>query len=221
MNQYIAIIPARNNSKRIKNKNIKKLKGKLLINYTIEAAKKLKKISKIIITTDIKRIIKKNKNDKMIYIKRPKRLTRDTSTTESAIIHSLDYIKKKKNIIPKNIILLQPTSPLRDNSDIKKSIKIFEKGKYDSLFSAYEEKILIWKKEKKKFKPVNYNIKFRKREQDSKKLIVENGAIFIFNYKKFLKHKVRLFERIGCFLMSKKKSLEIDDKYDLEIGNKI
>ena len=108
MNQYIAIIPARNNSKRIKNKNIKKLKGKLLINYTIEAAKKLKKISKIIITTDIKRIIKKNKNDKMIYIKRPKRLTRDTSTTESAIIHSLDYIKKKKNIIPKNIILLQP-----------------------------------------------------------------------------------------------------------------
>lgn len=221
MNHYIAIIPARNNSKRIKHKNIQKLKGKMLINYTIEAAKKLKEISKIVITTDIQQIIKKNSDSKIIYIKRPKRLARDTSSTESAIFHSLDYLKKKKKIIPKNIILLQPTSPLRDKADIFKSIKKYEKGKYDSLFSAYEEKILIWKKENNKFKPINYNIRFRKREQESKKLIIENGAIFIFNHKKFLKHKVRLFDKIGCFLMTKKKSLEIDDKYDLEIGNKI
>ena len=48
--------------------------------------------------------------------------------------------------------------------------------------------------------------------------IVENGAIFIFNYKKFLTSKVRLFGNIGCFLMSNRNSVEIDTDFDLSIA---
>ena len=96
-----------------------------------------------------------------------------------------------------------------------------KKKKLDSLFSAFKNKFLVWKNDKKKLKPINYKIKNRQRRQDSKSLIVENGAIFIFKYQKFLKKKVRLFGKIGCFIMSKKNSLEIDDDFDLEIARKL
>ena len=76
-------------------------------------------------------------------------------------------------------------------------------------------------KRKKKLKPINYNIKNRQRRQDSKSLIVENGAIFIFKYQKFLKSRVRLFGKIGYSIMSKKNSIEIDDNFDLRIARKL
>ena len=219
MENYIAIIPARKGSKTIKKKNLVKIKGKKLIDYTIDAAKKTKQISKIIISTDINSLLKKN-TKREIYIKRPKIIANDTASTEGVIFHVLKYLKDK-NIKELNLILLQPTSPFRNNFDIENSIKLFEKKKLDSLFSAFKNKFLVWKNDKKKLKPINYKIKNRQRRQDSKSLIVENGAIFIFKYQKFLKKKVRLFGKIGCFIMSKKNSLEIDDDFDLEIARKL
>ena len=219
MNKYIAIIPARKGSKGIKNKNLAVIKGKRMIDYTIEAARKTREITKVAVTTDIDKIIKPD-TKKIVYIRRPKKIASDTATTESAIIHSLNYLNKK-NILTKNVVLLQPTSPFRDSSEISKSIKLFEKKKYNSLFSGYEDKILLWKKNKKNIEPINYKIQKRKRKQDSSALIIENGAIFIFNYKMYLKKKVRLFGKIGCYIMSKKKSVEIDNKFDLILAKKI
>tara|TARA_B100000242_G_scaffold268531_1_gene218697 strand:- start:163 stop:822 length:660 start_codon:yes stop_codon:yes gene_type:complete len=219
MENYVAIIPARKGSKSIKNKNLVKIKGKRLIDYTINAARKTKKISKIIVSSDIKSLLKKNTN-REIYIERPKVLSGDKASTESVIFHIIKFLKKK-NIKPLNLILLQPTSPFRNSIDIKESIKIFEKNNLDSLFSAFKNKILVWKSEKKKLKPINYNIKNRQRRQDSKSLIVENGAIFIFKYQKFLKSRVRLFGKIGYSIMSKKNSIEIDDNFDLRIARKL
>ena len=60
MENYVAIIPARKGSKSIKNKNLVKIKGKRLIDYTIDAAKKTKQISKIVISSDIRNLLKKN-----------------------------------------------------------------------------------------------------------------------------------------------------------------
>ena len=57
MIKYLAIIPARKNSKRLKNKNILKIKNKILFDYTFDAAKKTKKLTKIVTTTDIKKLI--------------------------------------------------------------------------------------------------------------------------------------------------------------------
>jgi CMP-N,N'-diacetyllegionaminic acid synthase len=219
MEKYVAIIPAREGSKTIKNKNLVNIKKKRIIDYTIQAAKKTKEISKIVITTDIKSLIK-NDTDREIFIRRPKKLAGDFASTESALFHSLNYLKKKK-IFSKNLILLQPTSPFRTHLDISKSIRMFERNKLDTLFSGFEEKFLMWKLKKNKYLPLNYNLKNRKRKQDSEAIIIENGAIFIFDCKKFLKVRSRLFGKIGCYIMSKRNSLEIDELYDLNIARKI
>lgn len=220
MIKYLAIIPARQNSKRIKRKNLVKIKNKKMFYYTLDAAKKTKEIKKIVTTTDIKELLKKN-TKRLIHIKRPKQLTKDHCSTESAIFHVIKYIKHMMKLEIENIIILQPTSPFRNSKDIKAAIRFFEKGKYDSLFSAFEDKMSIWKYKNKNYNPITYNLKKRKREQDSKSLIIENGAIYIFSIKKFLLHKVRLFGKIGCFLMNKKSSIEIDDDFDLHLAKNI
>ena len=52
-------------------------------------------------------------------------------------------------------------------------------------------------------------------------MIIENGAIFIFNYKKFFHYKNRLFGNKDFYIMTRKNSIEIDDDFDLEIANSV
>ena len=214
-NNYICFIPARAGSKRIKNKNIVKINKKKLFDYTLEQALKVKKINKILISTNIKNLTK-IKDNKIITIKRPNYLCDDKSSTESAILHSIKSLNflKKKNIV---IVLLQPTSPLRDKFDIENSIKEFEKKNFDSLFSAYYEKLFLWRQTNGSLKSFTYNYKRRERSQVIKPFLVENGAIFLFKLNGFLKFKNRLFGRIGFSIMTKKNSIEIDYPEDIKI----
>ena len=215
--KYIAIIPARAGSKRIKNKNIIKLNNKKLIDYTIDAAVKCKKIYKIIVSTNIKELLKRKSTKKIIYLKRSESLSKDNTTTEKVIF---DVVKKKLKFFSKsNIIILQATSPLRNSLDIHGSIKKFEEGNYDSLFSAHTEKFYIWRYFGKRIKLISYKPKRRKRSQFLKENFFENGAIYILKTKNFLKEKCRLSNKIGIYIMPKLRSLEIDEKSDLDLIN--
>ena len=217
--KFIVIIPARKGSKRIKNKNLLKIKNKPLFNYTLEAAISCKKISKIIVTTNIKKLLKKNTN-KIFYVKRPEYLCKDNCSTESAMTHAMDTLKILFKDKSSNVVLLQPTSPLRNSRDISNAITNYKKNKYDSLFSAYEKKFSIWEKKKKKFYRINYSSKKRKRGQNMKNVLVENGAIYIFNALDYKIYNNRLFKKIGVHLMSKKNSVEIDEIQDLKLARK-
>ena len=66
INQFLSVILARKNSKRIKNKNLKKVNGKSLIENTILFAKKYEKISTILISSDSDKIYKIAKKFKSI-----------------------------------------------------------------------------------------------------------------------------------------------------------
>jgi len=220
--KYLAIIPARSGSKRLKNKNIRKIKEKPLLDLTINSAINCKEIKVILLTTDIKNYLKK-KFKKVYMINRPRQLASDSSSTETAILHAIQAFKKENKVEIKNIILLQPTSPLRSSNDIKRAIKTFEVQKYDSLLSAYKQKLCLWQKSRKTYYAKNYNINKYKTigGQFQTEEIIENGAIYIFNYNFFLKYKLRLFKKIGVSFMSKKNSIEIDTLEDLKLAKSL
>lgn len=220
--KYLAIIPARSGSKRLKNKNIRKIKEKPLLDLTINSAINCKEIKVILLTTDIKNYLQK-KFKKVHVINRPKHLASDKSSTEIAMLHAIQEFKKEKNIEIKNIILLQPTSPLRNSNDIKKAIKTFELQKFDSLLSAYKQKLCLWGKKGKTYNAKNYNINKYKTigGQFQTEEIIENGAIYIFNCKLFLKYKLRLFKKKGISFMSKRNSIEIDTLEDLKLARSL
>jgi N-acylneuraminate cytidylyltransferase len=221
-NNFYIIIPARKNSKRIPNKNLIKILNSRLIEYTIHHAKLSKKKTNIFISSDDLRIKKLSDKYKVNFTLRSKKNSQDKSTTESAILETINQ-NKKKIIFNKNshIVVLQCTSPIRSRKDIDKAIKHYIKNKLDSLFSGCENKNLFWGQSNKKLQPINYNMFKRKREQSMQKQFIENGSIYIFNLLKFLKYKNRLFGKIGIFLMNKITSIQIDDKEDVIICRKL
>ena len=131
----ICIIPARAGSKRIKNKNIKDFFGKPIIYWTIKAAIKSKCFSKVIVSTDSKKILD-------ISIKfgaarnelRPKQLCRDRSLMDDAIKYEILKENKKKNV--DNVCCLVATSPLISPIDIRKAFTALKESNADYVFSA-------------------------------------------------------------------------------------
>ena len=130
------------------------------------------------------------------------------------LLHAIKELKDK----PDYIVLLQPTSPLRNSKDIDESIKKIIKEKSDSLLSAFENEYFFWSKDGK---PLNYSISKRPRRQDRIKEYVENGAIYITKYKTLLKNKNRLGGKISLYVMDKYRSIEIDEPKDFDLAENI
>ena len=219
--KIIAVIPARAGSRGIPCKNIVNLAGKALVAYTIEAAKQSKIFDKIVVSTDSERIESISVKYGAQVVKRPKRLARDRAPTEPAMLHVLEKLKKKDDYEPDIVFLLQPTSPLRADENIKAAYKKFVKEKLDSLLSVARNTTFIWKEEKNRFKPLNYNHLHRPRRQEIKGQFRENGAIYITKYKILMKYRNRLGGRIGYYVMSDEGSFEIDSALDLLIAEHI
>jgi len=218
MTKYI-IIPARGGSKTIPNKNLSIFADKPLIHWSIIQSQKLG--NNIFVTSDSSNIKKISVGLGVNFIKRPDKLSGDKASSESAIMHALNFIKKDvgekfgKNDI---CIFLQPTSPLRKKNDIEFAIDYFYKNKLDSLFSGnLAEDTHIWKENKNTLKSITFDNKNRKMRQEIKNMYLENGSFYIFNINKFLdlKQKTRLFGKIGIYLLEDWQKHEIDTIEDL------
>ena len=97
--KIIAIIPAREGSKGIKNKNIKKLNGVPLISYSISSAKKSKLIDKVFVSTDGKQISRISKIYGAEVIIRPKKISNNIIMPDAAVVHAINYISKIQNFL--------------------------------------------------------------------------------------------------------------------------
>jgi CMP-N-acetylneuraminic acid synthetase len=125
----VAILFGRKNSKSIKNKNILKIFSKPMFMYPIHAAKKVKEIDKIYVSSDSKKILSAAQKKKCIPIQRPKNLCNDKALLEDAIQHAVNYCQKQNNFKIKNFIILLCNSICVRSDDIKKGIKILKNNK--------------------------------------------------------------------------------------------
>ena len=217
--KIISIIPARGGWKGLPKKNILELAGKPLIAWTIESSLKSKYISKTIVSSDCDEILNISSKYGSEILKRPDELARDTTPTEPVVEHILQNIKDLGNY--SYLVLLQPTSPLRDEKDIDEAIsKLIQEKDATALISVKEidNKIL------KAFK-INNNgylegISNNKypfmRRQDLPKVFMPNGAIYIISINEFLKTKRLFSDNAISYLMNEEKSLDIDTIDDFE-----
>lgn len=214
---FLAIIPARSGSKRLKNKNLQKINNKPLIFYAIREALKSKFISDTIVLTDSKSIKKKSlKYGAKVPFLRPKKISLDNTTMQETIQYALDKLQIYKNKNYKYIVLLPVTSPLRITKDIDGCCKkILKNPKADSLVTTYEieeshhpSKIMFQKKNKYLKK-----IKF----DNSKSFFVRNGpAVLITKISKTKKYL--LGGNITNYVMPYERSVDINFKKDLEMA---
>ena len=219
--EILAIIPARGGSKGIPMKNIVKLNGKPLLQYSITSSLNSKLISRTIVSTDNQKIERMSRNLGAEVIKRPKILATNKIQMEPAIFHVLKKLKKNEGYKPEIIIVLPVTSPLRTNKHIDDALKLFLNNNYDSMFSGTISHHFFWKKRKQYVLPQNYNPKKRPNRQEMKDQFIENGAIYITKYNAFKKSHCRISGKIGLFEMTQKTSIDIDTKFDLFEANKL
>ena len=121
--KILAIIPARANSKRLKNKNILTINGKPMIDWTIEEVFESKLIYSIIISTDIKYLFRRQKYQSML-LKRPKELCRDDSPLDDALRHAVEKAEKRDNCKYDYVLMTHCNIPIRKEGEIDKLIKI-------------------------------------------------------------------------------------------------
>ncbi|EDA0873306.1 acylneuraminate cytidylyltransferase [Campylobacter jejuni] len=215
----LAIIPARAGSKGIKNKNLALLHDRPLLYYTINAAKNSKYVDKIVLSSDGDDILEYGQTQGVDVLKRPKELALDDTTSDKVVLHTLSFYKDYENIV-----LLQPTSPLRTNVHIDEAFLKFKNENSNALISVVEcdNKIL------KAFIDDNGNLKgicdnkypFMPR-QKLPKTYMSNGAIYIVKSNLFLNNPTFLQEKTSCYIMDEKASLDIDTTEDLKRVNNI
>lgn len=215
---FLAIIPARGGSKRLPRKNLLNLSGKPLIAWSIEAGLDSKYIDKVIVSSDDKEILNISKQFGAETIIRPDELANDTATTFDALKHTIENIKAYDYVV-----LLQPTSPLRNAQHIDEAIELLITKNADAIVSVCEmDHSPLWSNTL----PNDANMKgflrdevLNKRSQDLEKYYRINGAIYICKTQKLLQEKsFFLKDNIFAYKMDKKNSVDIDEEIDFKIA---
>lgn len=223
--RILAIIPARGGSKRLPRKNILPLAGKPLIAWTIEAAINSQMFSEVMVNTDDDEIAKVSSElgAKIPFI-RPNELASDTASSNDVIKHTLLWYRDK-GINFTEVVLLQPTSPLRSSDDIIAALDLYNKKNASSVLSVCEVdhptawcNILDESLSLKGF--IKENVR-KLRSQDIDKEYRLNGAIYILNVVKFLAKNSTVLEPSFAAIMPRSRSIDIDEKIDFDIAEAI
>ena len=214
---FLAIIPARSGSKGLENKNIKLLNQKPLMAYTIETAMESEIFEDIIVSTDSQEYA----NIALQYgasvpFLRSSELAQDASTSIDVMV---DVIEKMKQMNKKYdyVVLLQPTSPLRNVSDIIECVKKIIEIDADSVISMCEcEHPIEWstKFEDNKMCLYEFGKGLSKRRQENKQSYRLNGAVYVLKMNYFLENKNMYGKNSFAYIMPKERSIDIDDIYD-------
>ena len=214
--KILAIIPARKGSTGIKEKNIRLVKNKPLIGWTLELADSINFFDKVVVSSDCEKIKNITVKHKIDFIDRPKIISSSTAKTDAVLIHTIDYLERKELYFD-YIVTLEPTSPLRKKETVVKSIKKAVNKKLDSLICIKQNQELIGKLINDKFIPL-VNQKSRRR-QERKSYFCETGVSYITNVNFLKKKKKMISKRTGFLIVDSKESLDINDEVDLKLAN--
>ena len=211
----LAIIPARGGSRGIPRKNVRPLCGKPLIAYTIEAALSSKLIDRVVVSSEDEEIATISSQYGAEVIERPPELATDNSPTEPVLEHTVGYLQQTQDYKADIVILLQPTSPLRNHRHIDEALGSFLSNEYDSLLSVCRSHLFLWRMGRDGAYPLNFDFRDRPRRQDKELEYQENGAIFVTRLEILLQGHNRLGGKVGLYVMPREESCEIDSEFDL------
>ena len=218
----IGIVPARAGSKGLPRKNIAPLCGKPLIAWSIEAGLRSQYIDLVIVSTDSNKIagISAEYGASVPFI-RPAELATDETPTIDVVIHALEYLNIQRKQRFDYTVLLEPTSPLRDEADIDRAIKQLvdnvgasslvgisrTEAQNPAFLVVLSENNFLIGLDQSEIKPV--------RRQEISDVYFLEGSIYVSDTKTLIARRTFCHqETLGC-IFPKWKSLEVDDLEDL------
>jgi len=193
------------------------LAGKPLIAHTIEQALSARTVGRTIVSTDDEEIAEVAKYYGGEVVMRPARLASDTATSESALLHALDYLHQQEGYEPDLVVFLQCTSPVRNWDDIDNAVEVLIEKNADSLVSVTPWHGFMWQKERGGVRSMNFDYRRRPRRQDLPEEFRENGSIFVFKPWVLRTYQNRLGGKIVLYPMDYWSAFETDTQEDFAL----
>lgn len=219
--KVVAIIPARGGSQRLPGKNTKLLAGKPLISWTIEAAVKSQSLSMIVVSSDDDEVLRIASEYPVKLLKRPDYLATASATTFDTMINCLDALKEEGYEF-EEVMLLQPTSPLRISEDIENAIRLKSESGGSSVISVCEcEHSPLWTNvlnEQGDMDNFVDRLLLNQRSQDLPTHYRLNGAIYIADVIKFRENLGFFMKNSRAYIMPQDRSVDIDTEIDFKLS---
>ena len=217
---FLIIIPARAGSKGIKNKNIVSVKGKPLIEYTIDFAKNLKLNNEILVSTDSSQIadISRSLGASCPFL-RPKSLSTDLTGDMPVMRNALIEYEKLREKKYEFVIMLQPTSPIRIEKQIYNAVDTMIKNNYDSVISvsSVKDKYHPYKQFElinNRLKPFSNIAKKIIARQQLNTSYIRNGVVYIFS-RSFALNSTSVYSSNSGYIIINEPFVNIDSQEDL------
>lgn len=216
----LGLIPARGGSKGLPGKNIKEICNKPLIAWTIEKAKKSGCLDVVLVSTDDPDIAAiAREYGAYVPFLRPAELATDTATTFAVVEHALTYMKNSENCEFFYTVLLEPTSPLREDDDIDNMLKQLDRRAdvFDSLVSVGEvsEHPSIMKRlVGERIEQFCAELQLTGRRQDNEPAYFPYGLGYVVKTASLLEEKTFYTNRCTYYSVKRYQKYEIDDLYD-------
>lgn len=220
----LAIIPARAGSKRLPSKNTKLLNGKPLVQWTIDAALKSNVFDEVLVSTDSPQIAKIAEDLGLtVPFIRPSTISGDKATSVDVALHALNYYEQQGKSF-EYVMLLQPTSPLRQVADITMAVETLEKRNADAIISVCEcEHSPLWSNtlgdegDMDQFLASVENKTTR--SQDLPKYYRLNGAIYLVKSDKLIAERnFFISSNVFAYKMEQTHSIDIDTLIDFKMA---
>ncbi|HHE46373.1 MAG TPA: acylneuraminate cytidylyltransferase family protein [Bacteroidetes bacterium] len=218
--EILALVPARSGSRGIKDKNILRIVDKTVLDYTVEAGLSATMTDRVIVSTDspLYRDIALSAGAEAPFL-RPVELALDTTPSIDVIIHALKWLADKESYSPDILVLLQPTTPLRDGRHVDEAINRMLDSGADSVVSLVASQRCLYRlcelDEDGRVRILKHTDYVRRQEVPM--IYRENGAIYASYADRILDQKKLLGERIAGYIMSERDSIDIDTDLDLKL----
>lgn len=213
LKDWTAIIPIREGSKGLANKNTKILAGQPLYQHTIDQALDAG-ASRIVISTDIAQVLQAKHHRRVTVVERPVELCTDDTPMQPVLAHGLSATDTQGVFA-----LLQATSPLRNSIHIQRALLQYASGSHDLVLSVVEadSSILKWGflngNDFKAVADIKYCFSNR---QSLPPIYRPNGAVYITDSQWFLHNQGFETENIGVITMGLQESIDIDNQANFD-----
>ena len=216
----LGLIPARGGSKGVPGKNIRPVLGKPLLAYAIECGLACPAIDHLIVSTDSEAIAKVARdNGADVPFLRPAALAQDTSPMLPVMRHAVTEAEQHYGSVVRNLVLLDPTGPLRTVADIEACLELLEEPNCDAVISgspAHRNPYFNMVKQNsagyvrlvaEPSSPVN-------RRQDAPEVFDLNTVVWAYTRAALMAEQARLPGRTRLYLVPRERALDLDTELD-------
>lgn len=214
MTKFVAVVPARAGSKGAPGKNTRRFAGVALWRRAADQGLSAG-AWKVLVTTDIEIARGNSFPPEIDIVPRPADLAGDTVPMAPVLMHALS----NEDLAGATIVLLQPTSPLRSDEDIRDALELYASGDFDLVLSATEIDRSVLKfgvREGDRFEPLREAEHCFSNRQSLPQVWKPNGAVYVFGRDWFLENGGFVSDRIGMIEMPLERSYDIDTDADFE-----